>query len=150
MATSETLRNSGNRPQAPVLPISGTPRRTLIGPETAYSALMMAGDVLTILVARLTSRASQVAAELPEHSASLDPPSLSTPGWVRPLLFCYRGQWALRSRLGRPLGPAAPAPGVSDPATTSGSRADGDAPISAAGSVTRRESDSRRAGRTRP
>lgn len=50
MATSETLRNS-NRTQAPVLQIPGTPRRTIIGPETASSALMMAGDLLTILVA---------------------------------------------------------------------------------------------------
>ncbi|HEX4039001.1 MAG TPA: sugar transferase [Acidobacteriaceae bacterium] len=52
MATSEYLRNRGqNRAKAPVLQIPAAPRRTIIGPETSASALMIAGDVLSILLA---------------------------------------------------------------------------------------------------
>ncbi|MGA8109381.1 MAG: sugar transferase [Acidobacteriaceae bacterium] len=52
MATSEYLRNRGqNRAKAPVLQIPGPARRTIIGPETAATALLIAGDVVSILVA---------------------------------------------------------------------------------------------------
>ena len=59
--------------------------------------------------------ASMVAAldRLPRTSHSFQPPPGREPAWVAPLLFAYRGPWALRSRLGHPLrtgADAAPAP----------------------------------------
>ena len=53
MATSEYLGNgkAGNRIQAPVLQLPGSPRRAGIGPATAASGLLMIKDVLGILAA---------------------------------------------------------------------------------------------------
>ncbi|HMK64077.1 MAG TPA: hypothetical protein VK386_10690, partial [Acidimicrobiales bacterium] len=57
------------------------------------------------LVRRVTARAAGLLAELPPVSTAFSPPALAEPSWVRPLLFAYRGPWALRARLGHPLGP---------------------------------------------
>jgi exopolysaccharide biosynthesis polyprenyl glycosylphosphotransferase len=53
MATSEYLRNrdSANRSKAPVLQLPASTRRTIIGPATVASVVMMANDVLMILLA---------------------------------------------------------------------------------------------------
>lgn len=62
-------------------------------------------DGVDRLVIRLTARATAAIAGLPLCSPRFDPPHVVQPRWVRPLLFGYRGPWALRSRLGHPLGP---------------------------------------------
>ena len=55
------------------------------------------------LVGRVTARGSSVSASLSGPVTAFAPPSFRVPGWVRPALFAYRGQWALRARAGHPL-----------------------------------------------
>ena len=62
-------------------------------------------DRVARAVARLTARAEAVVAGLPPRSSAFAPPRLTEPRWVQPLLFSYRGPWAVRARLGHPLGP---------------------------------------------
>ena len=64
-----------------------------------------APDRVARVVNRLTARAQAVVAGLPARSGAFAPPRLAEPPWVRPLLFSYRGPWAVRARLGHPLGP---------------------------------------------
>ncbi len=51
MATSEYLRNSKERTQAPVLQLPAATRHSVFGPATVASVVMMANDVLMILLA---------------------------------------------------------------------------------------------------
>jgi len=73
--------------------------------DAASRSAAAPADRVNRLVARLTARAQTVVAGLPERSAAFAAPPLTEPPWVRPLLFGYRGPWAVRSRLGHPLGP---------------------------------------------
>jgi len=59
----------------------------------------------TALVRRLTEPTVEVLRSIPASSRSFRPPTWSEPPWVRPALFAYRAQWALRARHGHPLTP---------------------------------------------
>ena len=61
------------------------------------------------LVRRTTSSVVDMLRGLPRWSESFEPPRGREPAWVAPVLFAYRGPWAVRSRLGHPLRPGVPA-----------------------------------------
>jgi hypothetical protein len=60
------------------------------------------------LVRQLTASTVTILGALPSRSASFRPPCWREPAWVRPALFAYRAQWALRARHGHPLLPNRP------------------------------------------
>ena len=66
------------------------------------------GDRVGELVERLSSPAAAAVDGLAAVSECFSPPVVHEPAWVRPLLFCYRGPWVVRARLGHPLGPRLP------------------------------------------
>lgn len=78
--------------------------------DPATAAGSMQGDLLhgqptSPLVRRCTSATVDIVRALPRCSEEFRPPSWREPPWVRPVLFAYRGPWALRARAGHPLRP---------------------------------------------